>query len=148
MNFAMQLSYFYNINSSDINTDIFTERLNEKIYSKVIKDNSDSLFSGLSELCPNIIPLWNLHINDVNYKIDPPIRLVLSKEDDIWIAENEKLLIYGDGETENEAIEDFIESLKEIYTHYVNIPNDQFTVDGLNKKKELIALLKKDSGSK
>lgn len=75
---------------------------------------------------------------DINYYPEDP------GEDPIWIVENEEFLMYGSGETKEDAIEDFWEGLNMVFEHYINTPDKDMTLDGLELKNKI----KKVMGSK
>lgn len=74
----------------------------------------------------------NLNLElEINYHPGDP------KEDGIWIVWNEEFLMHGAGETRDEAIEDFWISLDVIFEHYINTPDRDMTLDGLELKNKI-----------
>lgn len=80
-------------------------------------------------------------IKNLKNKLDLEFEFKYNKKYKEWIVWNEEFLMYGEGCTKEEAVEDLYISLNENFEHYLNIPDNELTLDGLkfkNKIKKII----------
>ncbi|MCX6640894.1 MAG: hypothetical protein NTW14_10510 [bacterium] len=80
-------------------------------------------------------PLFQVEGEDIIYKTKKPILVKASLEDDLYIVENESLLIYGVGDTLEEALRDFSYHVIYFHKYYNNLKVSQLTGDGFRLKK-------------
>lgn len=72
----------------------------------------------LRETCPALTPLWSFRSRKGHLKALRPVVVRVRKEDGTFWIENENLGIYEIGETREEAMEEFSETLVHFYFHY------------------------------
>lgn len=64
-----------------------------------------------------------------------PIRVKVYRDDDIFFAENETISVWGAGETQQEAIEDFCEQVLYFFEHYKKIEKSKLSELALKLKE-------------
>ena len=88
------------------------------------------------------VPLWKFSTTDMAVISSKPIRVKLSKQENIYYAENEALDVYAYGDSLFEAIEDFCEQVIYFYRHYKNLKPDRVTGEARELKKRYKDLFK------
>lgn len=81
-------------------------------------------------------PIFTIPVDARKLLMKKPISVKVSREDDLFFAENETLRLYGSGSTHLEAIEDFCKHLMYFFEHYKNTPDSKLMGESL-KLKEL-----------
>jgi len=84
---------------------------------------------------PIVAPLWAVWAEGKWYKLSLPIQVHISKEGDLYFAENEALLLYGMGESIREAVEDLGQDIFYFWEYYRNLSWDDVIGDGRRLKE-------------
>jgi len=84
---------------------------------------------------PPFAPLWALQIKGKLYKLSLPIEVHISKEGDLYFAENETLLLSGSGQSIREAIEDIQSDVFYFWNYYRNLSPDEIIGDASRLKE-------------
>lgn len=77
-------------------------------------------------------------LDDLKYKLKSPIWVLITKEQDYYIAESVDFDVYGTGETEKEAISELKETL---INFYENLMKEKKITKELEVKKRLLTKL-------
>lgn len=72
-----------------------------------------------------LIPLWELTVNGVAMVPALPVGIRLKREDNLFLAENDALSIYGSGRTPEEAIRDFKDTASSFAAEYRGLSEDE-----------------------
>jgi hypothetical protein len=74
---------------------------------------------------PSVSPLFAIQIGGKSYKLSRPIEVRITKEDNLYFVENEVLMLYGCGESIQEAIDDLAVDIFHFWQYYRNLsPTD------------------------
>ena len=68
-------------------------------------------------------------------KAKKPVGIEVIKEEDTFIAQNERLHIFASGESVNAAVKDFLQQLVYFYEHYRGLSVDELTGDAIVLKQ-------------
>lgn len=77
-------------------------------------------------------------LDNPNYKLESPLSVIVSKEDDYYYAESVDFDIYGTGKTEREAISELQETLIDFYE---NLTKEKKITKDLEAKRKLLTKL-------
>lgn len=80
-------------------------------------------------------PLWTITSPVKKYKLFKPIKVRIYSEDELFLAENETLVVFGAGETIDEAINDFCKHVIHFYHYYKHLSWEKVTGDAVRLKK-------------
>lgn len=83
----------------------------------------------------NKVPLIFVHDDQRRYRTVRWIEASTDKSDDLCIARNERLRLFGDGASAHEAIEDLSRQIVHFYEFYRTLEPDQATQDALDFKR-------------
>lgn len=88
---------------------------------------SDISSNEISERMPSagLFPLWEFPARPRPLRALKPILTKIYRDEELFIAENETLDVWGSGETQQEAIKDFREQVVHFYKHYKNLSDDK-----------------------
>ena len=76
-----------------------------------------------------------MFINEIpGKKLKKPLEVTISKQ---YIAENEELELFGQGDTEEEAVEDFKEAFMDLYENF--LIDEPYTNSGDEYRKRFLA---------
>jgi hypothetical protein len=94
-----------------------TEDVAERFTVKRIDPETGDLpeFSGYRE---SRVPLRKFHADDMTLQPVKPLTIRVSKGEELWFAENDKLDIFAVGESPEEALSEFSKHLIYFYRHY------------------------------
>lgn len=81
-----------------------------------------------------LAPLWSVSALDRRYKLIKPLLVRVYLEDGLFFAENETLLLFGNGITREEAIEDLSQHIVHFYHYYKNLDWSQLIGDARRLK--------------
>ncbi len=98
--------------------------------SPEIKIETEKIFKKIKD-----VPLWSVSVNTNNYYPNITITGKISKDGEIYFAENETLNICGYGESISNAIIDFRSHIIYFYKYYKKIDNDKLTKYALRLKQ-------------
>lgn len=84
---------------------------------------------------PLVAPLWGFHIEGKWYKLSLPVQVQISREGDFCFAENEQLVLYGSGETIQEALEDLASDILYFWNYYRRLAWDDVICEGRRLKE-------------
>lgn len=70
---------------------------------------------------PLVFPLFAIPIEGKSYKLSRAITVHITKEDNLYFVENETLMVYGCGESYQEAIEDLAVDILHFWQYYRNL---------------------------
>jgi hypothetical protein len=73
---------------------------------------------------PLVHPLFAIPIEGKSYKLSRPITVTIAKEDNLYFVENEALMLYGCGESYQEAIEDLAVDILHFWQYYRNLSSN------------------------
>lgn len=83
-------------------------------------------------------PKWQFKTNGFRILSSKPIQVVITRQDGTYYAENEALEIYASGDSDNEALENFVYHVIYFYKHYKTL--DWHKVTGRAKELKQIYL--------
>ena len=83
----------------------------------------------------NTAPLMEFRGEQKNYVISRPILIKVYREDDIFFAENESLVLCGMGTSREDAVLDFVKHLDYFYNFYKRQNESDLMGDALRLKK-------------
>lgn len=70
------------------------------------------------------VPKFTFVSDNIRLNAVKPVTIYVSKGEELWFAENDKLNIYANGKDSAEAINDFTEQLIHFYKHYKSSTED------------------------
>jgi hypothetical protein len=79
-------------------------------------------------------PLWNITANTKRYCLAKPLKIHIYHEGNTFFAENENLVIIGNGASIDEAIIDFTKHIIYFHRYYKNLPLERATGDAKRLK--------------
>lgn len=85
-------------------------------------------------------PLWRIYTDTKRYHTPKPITVKISHDEDFFFAENENLVVYGTGDTPEEAMNDFCLHIIYFFEYYKKLDESKVTGEAL-RLKELFANL-------
>ncbi len=89
---------------------------------------SHLIFFGTVDIPQNkVVPIWEIKSAQHTYKLPRPISITINKHQDIFMAENENLSVYGCGESSTEAIEELKERIAHFVEYYASLPEEKVT---------------------
>ena len=71
------------------------------------------------------VPAFTFVLDNIRLNTVKPVTIYVSKGEELWFAENDKLNIYANGRDSVEAINDFTEQLIHFYKHYKSSSEDE-----------------------
>ncbi len=102
-----------------------------------INQPSSYLYSGRFSTAP----LMEFQAEQRTYVTSKPILVKVYREDDIFIAENESLVLSGSGASREEAVLDFVKHVDYFYNFYKRQNDNNLMGDALRLKKIYANLL-------
>jgi hypothetical protein len=81
-------------------------------------------------------PLWKFKYKQKEYILKKPLKISVYFEDKYWFVENETLVLISNGNTKDEAINDFYCQVIHFYNYYNKLSRDMVTGDAIRLKKE------------
>ena len=81
------------------------------------------------------IPMWEFKSLEGSISTSKPVFVTFIFDEQIWLAENDDLMIYATGETIDETLKAFQEHLVHFYKHYRDLSWDQVTGQAKRLKK-------------
>lgn len=80
-------------------------------------------------------PLWTIVTPNKKYELSKPIKVRIYTEDDLFLAENETLIIVGTGNSIAAAMDDFRRHVIHFYHYYKKLSWKEVTGDAVRLKK-------------
>ena len=71
------------------------------------------------------IPKFIFKSDEILLRAIKPVTIFLSKGEDLWFAENDRLSIYATGKNSIDAINDFTIQLLYFHEHYTSLPDEK-----------------------
>jgi hypothetical protein len=93
---------------------------------------------------PKVAVLFAVHTEDTTYRAAKPIQVHVYRDDDIFVAENEVLLVTGTGESAWEAVEDLELNIVHFWKYYSGLDECQVMGDAKRLKSLYAGLLEKE----
>lgn len=90
------------------------------------------IFSGIKRYAPS--PVWTLVAESKKFHTTIPILVKIYRDENLFFAENEKLVVCGTGESPREALEDFCLHVIHFYKYYCNLDRSKLAGDALRLK--------------
>lgn len=90
------------------------------------------------EVIPKVAVLWAVHSGEKRFRTSKPIQVHVFRDDDLFFAENENLLVCGTGDSAWEAVEDLELHIIHFWKYYSKLSSDRVIGDA----KRLKALYK------
>lgn len=79
-------------------------------------------------------PLWKLCAGNKTFYASKPISVRIYREDDLFFAENENLVVCGTGTTPRDALDDLCLHIVYFFEYYKKMNKDRLTGDALRLK--------------
>jgi len=80
-------------------------------------------------------PLWRLYTKSKRFYTSKPISVRIYREDDLFFAENENLVVCGTGDTADESLQDLCLHIIHFFEYYKRIDKSKLTGDALRLKE-------------
>lgn len=90
------------------------------------------IFTGIKRYAPS--PIWRFGSESKKFRAKIPILVKIYRDEDLFFAENEKLVVCGTGESSREALEDFCLHIVHFFEYYRNLDKGKLTGDALRLK--------------
>jgi len=95
--------------------------------------NPQRVFGQIKKYQP--APLWRLYTETKRFHIPKPILVKIYREDDLFFAENENLVVCGTGGTPEESLQDLCLHIIHFFEYYKKIDRNKLTGDALRLKE-------------
>lgn len=79
-------------------------------------------------------PIWRMYADTKNFFTPKPISVRVYIEDDLFFAENDNLVVYGTGLSQEEALQDLCLHIIHFFEYYRSISSNKLTGDALRLK--------------
>lgn len=101
--------------------------------------NPQEVFTENRRYAPT--PIWRMQVDTKTFYTPKPISVRIYREEDIFFAENDALVVCGTGATPQEAVQDLNLHVIHFFEYYRNIDNNRLTGDALRLKQLYSKLL-------
>ena len=96
---------------------------------------------GGYELIPNVAILWTVRSGEKRFRTTKPIQIHVYREGELFVAENETLMVSGTGESAWEAVEELELNIVHFWKYYNELLEDQVMADAKRLKSVYADLL-------
>jgi len=93
---------------------------------------------------PKVAVLFAVHAGDTTYRAAKPIQVHVYRDDDLFVAENETLLVTGTGESAWEAVEELESNIVHFWKYYSELDEGQVMGDARRLKSLYADLLQEE----
>lgn len=95
--------------------------------------NPQQVFGQIKKYQP--APLWRLYTESKGFYTPKPISVRIYREDDLFFAENENLVVCGTGDTPDKSLQDLCLHIIHFFEYYKRIDKTKLTGDALRLKE-------------
>ena len=109
--------------------------------SPLISEKPDPASVASAHLSDQPLPVLSVYGGATTYRLTKPILVRIYRDGDWYLAENDNLMVFGTGETAQEAIEDFSSEVIHFSEYYGKLGKEKLRGEGLRLKKLYEGLL-------
>ncbi|MCP5002450.1 MAG: hypothetical protein GY941_00635 [Planctomycetes bacterium] len=80
-------------------------------------------------------PIWKLQEDNKSFRTSKPITVKIYRDNDLFFAENETLVVCGTGETPHDALQNICLHIIHFFKHYKSLDKSDLTGDALRLKE-------------
>lgn len=80
------------------------------------------------------VPIWRLHVETKKFYTPQPISVKIYRDEDLFFAENENLVVCGTGDTSQNALQDLCLHIIHFFEYYKKLDKSKLTGDALRLK--------------
>ncbi len=81
------------------------------------------------------VPIWRLQVETKKFYIPRPISVKVYRDEDLFFAENENLVVCGTGDTPQDALQDLCVHIIHFYEYYKKLDESKLAGDALRLKE-------------
>ncbi len=96
---------------------------------------------GGHEVIPNVAVLWAVRSGEKRFRTSKPIQVHVYRDGELFVAENETLVVSGTGESAWEAVEELELNIVHFWKYYAELPEDKVMADAKRLKSVYADLL-------
>lgn len=79
-------------------------------------------------------PIWRLQVKTKRFYTPKPISIKIYRDEDLFFAENENLVVCGTGDTPQDALQDLCVHIIHFFEYYKNLDKSKLTGEALRLK--------------